>query len=351
MNTFSKCSLVLLILLVSMSTAHAAALCNASTASSLVLENPRPYNDAGRSFTFYAYYRDAEGNPLQGNNTFVQASINGTVYNMTNLTTRWSLTLTSNLTEDVLVFVNATNDNYACKTTSFVTKWRVPFYVKFQLFKEKINTTDPERYMNDFQYVVLVDNNDQHTLDMTGIAFNNGAIAFSNAITGWLMPAGTSSTISAMPIDNVAYFWGSYDNGEATVKLYEPSNYSVYVMNNKVEYPINFFWEFQRPTTNDPGYLGNVYDNLRVYNDTNLTHTAYTFNNTLYKISLSRFEANAYFAVLNRFYVFLIVVGYIAGLVLVVWVAGNTQNGGQIIIGYILGGGSIALGLIFSIPH
>jgi hypothetical protein len=238
-------SACLLFLLCSMSAQ--AATCNDTLGARLLIENARPYNEIDAPFTFYVYYLDAARNPIQGNNTLVQVTFNGTTYNMTNLTAKWSLTVVSNQSEDVTFLVNATNDQYTCLTSSFISRWRTAFNVKFRLYKEPLNATDPARYSNEFQYVVLVNNNGKNTDDMTVYALNKGLDNLYDNTLGWLTNTeGNSAT--GEPPDHNTYFWGQYTTGEATVKLYEPGNYTVYVMNNKVKFPVNYFYEFERPT-------------------------------------------------------------------------------------------------------
>ena len=346
MISYSRLSFNLLLVLVVCAGFVQAADCNETITSKLTLYNPRPYNDIDSSFTLRAYYTNSLSVPLVGNNTMVTLTMQNVTYNMSNNTEYWYITITSNVSEEILLEINASNDNYSCQYNSFTTRFRTPYFVKFQLFKEQFNSTDPTQYENDFQYVVLVDKNDRDTLDMSAIAFNNGAMGIFDSLTSW---SGVTSA-SALPPDDNTYFWGEYTNGEATIKLYEPSNYSVYVMSNKVRYPSNTFWEFQRPLSGEPGYLGNVYDSLAVYNQSNISMTPYGYNNTIFKISLSRFEANSYFAFMNLFYVVLIIILYLAGLAVVVIIAGQLQSGGaQLVLSYLFGAGAIALGFIYAL--
>lgn len=325
--------------------------CNGTIESTLTLYNERPYNDIGSDFNFRAYYNDkTTGLPLTGNNTLVILSMQNTTYNMTyNNEGYWEITITSNIKEDVLLDINASNDYYKCRHNSFITKYRTPFYVTFQLYKESLNSSDPKPYLNDFQYVVIVDNNDMRRLDMASLSFNSGAFNLVNGLFSWTGTTPASSSL--LPADTNTYLWGNYINGGATIKVYEPSNYSVYVMSNKVQYPNSAFWEFQRPTIGEPGYLGNVVDKLRLYNATNVSATPISLNNSIYKISLSRFEANFYFASMNLLYIILIIIVYVGITVLLVGVLGDSSFGWRIIIGWLLVGGSIGIGLIYALPR
>jgi hypothetical protein len=336
-------------------------LCQNIYGSKLFLENARPFQDVNKSFTFYIYYLYLNDTPILDNkptnhvdlhvyynNSVLDLHHNNVTY-YDSINKRWFITMLSSVVDDTNFTIRAESDHYACKEVKFLTKWRIPFYVNFQLYKEALNSTDPHAYMNDFQYVVLTNKNDVRTLDMTAISFNNGAYGLINGLFSWTSAKPVS--ISSLPPDVNTYFWGNYGMGDAQVKLYEPGNYSVYVMNNKVQYPSNYFWEFQRPTTNDPGYLGNIYDDLEVYDHTNMSNTYNSLNNSVFKISLSRFEANGYFATLNLLYVVLIIIVYVGLTILIIYIAGDSLNGWRIILGWLLAGGSIAVGLIYSLPH
>lgn len=342
-----KISLILLLGVLCATFASATPLCNNNFTSALSIENYRPYNDIGQ-YTFYAHYTDAAGNPLTGNNTLVWLVLGNTTSNMTNLTSRWSVTIATNISEDVPISIYAQNDYFSCKAVNITTKFRTPFYVSFLLYKEPLNSSDPAPYINQFQYVVMTDDNNVRTLDMSLAAWSNGINGASSAVSEAVL--GASFNTPAKPDGNV-YFWGAYNNGVATIKLYEPSNYSVYVMNNKVSYGVNTFTEFEKPLRGEAGYMGNVLKHLALYNATNLSMTPYGFNNSIVSVSLSRFEANSYFATINLFYVLMVIIAFIGGLVLVIAVCGNMNGGFQIIAAYVLGGGSLALGIIFSVIH
>jgi len=354
MRCLTACSLLIILALCAMN--GYAAECNGTIKSSLALQNPRPYNDINSDFTFQAVYTDkASGTALTDNNTLVTVTFDNQTYNMTEEGGYWDITITSNESEDIDIIINATNDNWECKSAEFITKFRIPFWVNFQLYKEKLNSTDPQPYENDFQYVVMVNNNDLRRIDMAQASINNGLRSIDDSLM----------SLTAMPQRNIGeqipqmggvpdrniYFWGEYQNGQATIKLYEPGNYSVYVMNNKIQYPASYWWEFQRPTTNDPGYLGNVYPRLEVYDHEKYTSTPTSLNNSVYKISLSRFEANWWFATLNLLYVGLVIIVYIVVVVLTIYLAKGQPNSISIIMGVVIGGASVAMGIIFSIMH
>lgn len=318
--------------------------------SQLLVENPRPYTSIGESFTFYAYYLDSSGNPIQGNGTLLQIVLsNGTAnatYNMTNQTTKWAVTVTSNFSESVNVLVNATSNTHVCKTVSFSSKWRTPFYVQFQIYKQPLNSTDPQRYDNDFQYIVLVNNELKNSDDMTIWAFNRGTDKLFNTIFGLVSDFDASELGVDAPDRNI-YFWGKYASGSATIKLYEPGNYSVYAMNNKVQYPGDFFWEFERPTTKDVEYMGNIYEKLRIYNQTNIASTPTTYNNTIWKVSLTKYEANAYYWWMNLGIILLNLLAVVVGFIVIVHLLGNSSSGGQVILWYVLFAVSWMAGVIY----
>lgn len=323
------------------------AACNATIKAKLIIENPRPYNDKGSTFTFAAYYTDQQGNPVQGNHTRVYITFNDTEANMTNMTTKWTVSITSNQTEDVPIVVHAENDYASCLTVGFTTRFRTPFFIDFQLYKEPLNGTEPARYANEFQYVVLVDNAAKNTDDLFTTGLDSATNKLWDNTLGWA--TGTSVSNVAKPIDKNIYFWGAYTIGSARVKIYEPGNYSVYVMNNKVTYPINYFWEFERPTTQDIEYMGIVYENLHIYNETNITNTPAGWNLTTYKISFSKFEANTYYAFMNIFTIIIVAIIYFGLLGLIIYTFNNSQNIDKILIAYFVIATPIALGFVFYI--
>lgn len=343
--SYSKRTSLLLLLFLIIPFSYATTCLN-STTSQLLLENARPYTDLNTSFTLRAYYLTTAGAPIQGNETNVTITFSGNTYGMTNRTDYWEITLLSALEEDVDFTVQAVNSYYACKSAGFTGRWRTPFYIQIQVFKESLNQTTPDRYYNDFQYIVLVNNNLKNSYSMASWAFNRGVANSINFATGWLPGAKPLKMPDTM--DNNVYFWAKYTNGAATIKIYEPGNYSAYAMNNKVEYPANYFWEFERPTTQDIEYMGNIYDHLEIYNHTNVSATALTYNNSVIKVSLSKLEANTYYALMNIFKIAIVIIIFVLGLVGAIWLAAKTNNGG--VIGwYFLLGGSIALGFIFYI--
>lgn len=337
---------IILAIFIVLSMGTEAVVCTGVTDSRLYVENARPYNDINSSFTLKVYYLTANNTPIQLNETNVTITFANATYGLTNNTNYWSITLTSSVSEDVVFLINATSQNYTCKTVSFTSRWRTPFNVKVQLFKTPLNSTDPERYNNDFQYVVFVNNNEKNKDDMAVYALNKGVDNLFNGLFGTFLENGQE--LNTESTDRNIYFWGKYSTGTATVKLYEPGNYSVYVMNNKIEYPSNYFYEFERPTTADVEYMGNVYDGLKIYDQANISLTPTTFNNTIFKIHLTKFEANEYYALMNIGKIILVAIVYFGGLWLAIWMGGSTNN--NAIIGYYLVFATpIALGFVFYI--
>lgn len=343
--SFTKKSSIFLLLLCLLPLSYAVT-CQNSTPSNLYLENARPYTAINNSFTLRAYYQDTAGNSIQGNETNLTISFGGNTYGMTNYTSYWEITLLSSISEDVTFLVQANNSYYACKAITFTGKWRTPYNVIIKLYKESLNLTTPDQYINDFHYIVLVNNNEKNSYSMSAWAFNRGVANSINWLTGWI--PGQKPLQLPDNFDNNIYFWGKYGSGQATIKLYEPGNYTIYAMNNKVEYPTNYFWEFERPTTKDVEYMGNIYDHLQAYDQTNVSNTPNSFNNSVIKVSLSKVEANTYYVAMNIIQIIIVVAIFIAGLIGAIWLASQTQSAA--IIGYyIVIAGSIALGFILYI--
>jgi hypothetical protein len=330
------------VLLIILPFAHANCGTNATT---LLLGGIRPYNDLGSDMTFRAYYRDNAGNHVSDG--AVSFLMQNATYNMSyNAGGYWESTITSNTIEDVPIIVYANSTNYTCKTESFTTKFRVPFYVTVQLYKKSLNSTDPTPYTNDFQYVVLVDKNDHSTYSMSEISTINSI----NSVNRWLSSAVGSKPITSDPLpDERIYLWGNYINGQAHIKVYNPSHYSVYVMSNKVRYSNSAFDEFQKPVDDNPSYLGNVLNDLALINSTDINSTAASFNNSIVSISLTPMEANPVHAIWNIIIVIFIVLLYIGAVIASIYIFGSSPNGWKFIIGLILGGGAIVLGIIWGV--
>jgi hypothetical protein len=310
--------------------------------------NARPYNDINSTFTFEVLYRDSAGNALTGNSTNVNITFQNTTANMTFDAAHgwWIISITANSTQDVPITINATNTNFKCQVTSFTTKFRTPFFITFKLYKNPLNATDPAQYTDEFQFVVLTDLNHAVPLSSALYTINSYTGSFASSLVTW---TGAPALVLPNSTDPNTYFWGNYVNGAAVVKLYEPSNYSVYVMNNKVSYSLNQFWEFQRPTDGTPSYLGNVLSSVALYNTTSLNDTPTTFNNTIIKVSLTPFEANPVATVTKWFYITIIVIFYIVIMIIVFIAASGTPGGIQIALYIAFALGAAAIGIIWSL--
>lgn len=347
---YSKTAVVsIFALLLCASSVLSLSICNATgLPSEFSLESARPYNDLNQSMTFYAHFDDANHIPLTGNNTLVNVSFQNGTYNMTydSVTGRWAITVISAVQDDVTFVVMAQNDFFQCRTLSFTSKWRTPYYIDFMLYKQQLNTTDPGHYLNDFQYVVLLDENAKNNDDLFMRSWDTGA----NRGMDWVLESlGSAKVNHHVKPDTNIYFWGKYSNGAARIKVYEPSNYSVYVMNNKVQLPINTIDEFDRPTTEDVEFMGKIYGGLKLYNVSNVSNTAAGYNLSVVKISFTKWEANSYYVAMNLFIVILVACVYFGLMWMVFYVTKDSQSGGQILVWYLLIATPIAMGFIFYI--
>jgi len=165
-----------------------------------------------------------------------------------------------------------------------VLRFRSPFYVTFNLYHDGINTSLTQPYTNDFQYIFLqtdATTNSVSWMDGDWIYFNWIDKLFYNII-------GMEYTSSTPAIDTTLSFWGNYNNGGATIKLYEADNYSVNLETTKSKSSIPWNYEFIYPQSTGSEYDHKIL-NLEIVNESTQTITIFIDE---YEISSFKFMVN-----------------------------------------------------------
>jgi len=216
------------------------ALACGSSGSSLSVQYV-PFQEVNESVNLFAYYHD-ENNSLIETNASVQLLFNGSVVNYSVVNNYYVVGITDNVSEDVSFQVQANSTDFQCQNESFVIGFRVPFEITFNLFRDSNGSVSP--YKDEFSYVYLLSRDSAHSYQLGDTNF----MKYLNPI-GRLFPYWTDIEYSSWRDDNV-YFWGRYDDGSATITLYEVGNYSGYLLSERY-YGVSVFPEFWKPV-NDP---------------------------------------------------------------------------------------------------
>jgi hypothetical protein len=95
--------------------------------------------------------------------------------------------------------------------------------------------------------------------------------------------------------------------------------------------------------------MGNVLNKIAIYNQTNVTRTPEDYNNTVFLISFTKFEANSYYAFMNIFTLIVVAIMYFGILGLIIYATNGSTVQGQILLWYLLVATPIALGFVFYI--
>lgn len=130
---------------------------------------------------------------------------------------------------------------------SGVMKWRIPFNVTINLYSYgSLNSTQPQPYLNDFNYVIL---SPEGTDTKYGAEFINTIESINSMFYG--------DAFSKSMNTNLA-FWGKYENGEAIITLYEANNYTLKLGVSDTIYSSDWKYEFIYPQYSNLKYLSDI---------------------------------------------------------------------------------------------
>lgn len=170
-----------------------------------------PYVGVGDVTDIYLFLLDENGIPAQ-----VSSEILFTVDELTGNMT-WMPDINGYLVEwspaevGIYDFTAVVSSYLSASGTILVTE---PFNVSVRIWNN-INMSDGTQYLNEFAHIYMIRN---PTLPMSRRVFER-------------------SDISCLPQGDPACYWhGEYVNGEAIITLYEPGNYSLYIVGNNIEW-------------------------------------------------------------------------------------------------------------------
>lgn len=220
-------------------------------------------------------------------NTTMLIDYNGTFYNMTYNGYNWDISLTSNISEDVNITLFAVRgyDDINCSgNVTGTMRFREAFNVTISFYHVPLvndSVHSPRPYKNDFNYVYLVaedvyeKNSIMGGIDAYGKMVNDALRNFNEIMPfdNKMMDYDLITPYTSPYQDSRTYFWARYVNGEATITLYEETNYSINIVDTNMIIEPNILNQFSRPFTEDGIELDNeVYDNLHIRrNDTSIS--------------------------------------------------------------------------------
>jgi len=217
-----------------------------------------PYCDLGDTCYIYA---DTQLTNIQEQDLIVRVKLDNTSYQMAYTGGVFYLPITSANVSDVRINVTAWS-NASLINCSFdyigYMKFRDAFNINVSIYKVGMlnDSYSPQPYKNEFDYIYVlmqdaeVDGFANAAENMRKIGegvenFNRGLNKFIPGSDKLQMVLGNGGVSSYA--DNRVYFWGEYNNGKATIKLYEKTNYSIHILNTKFKDDTYTFYEFSKP--------------------------------------------------------------------------------------------------------
>jgi hypothetical protein len=146
---------------------------------------------------------NAEGEYINNSNTTLQITLdNITYYNMSydSNETEWFAFFTSNIEEDVLATIYLSSNIYNCINSTYMLRFREPFYLDVLLYTTNKTTGRSESYKDDFHYVYI-----KPHIDTTQVPNRNDISRVFKSTLGWLPGV---DNIYRNQLDQTMVMWG-----------------------------------------------------------------------------------------------------------------------------------------------
>lgn len=181
---------------------------------------------------------------------------NGTAYNMfySNSNNYWYSIIKTSQSEDLSLNLFAYYDDgsqtVCSQQQSGTIKFRKAYDVDIRLYVDGLlNST--RHYTSDFDYLYLIYTNDSSVSSnamVTSLNDANNVLSTINKINQkvYKFSMGTQGVLPQFS----TYFWGKYNNGVATIRLYETGIYDLYVVNSNSNLNTSYK-QFNRPARDD----------------------------------------------------------------------------------------------------
>ena len=220
--------------------------CGSITGTTLV-SNILPYYVGVNESKYLSLFAvDVNGSKINNNNNVLQVSFdNLSWFNMTYDASAesWDVVLTSDVEEDVTIYLHFASSTYSCINDSVDVKFRIPFYATVNVYKFDNATENVEPYENNFNYVYmkLLDTNEKDYSDY--VPSESSTDRFFSQAYSW-MPG--IELLYPSSVDRTIVHWGHYDNGNALIKLYEEGTYKIFLLTH-AEKGLAWNYEFYKP--------------------------------------------------------------------------------------------------------
>lgn len=140
----------------------------------------------------------------------------------------------------IIIYWNSYGSNNT-KNGTGIMKWRKSFDIDLIFYKQDVNNPDsqPTIYKNDFHYVYMLPVNESTIIGISTTKI--GDIAYLDSMVNWI-PGYGGNLVPKKILDIQTAYWGKYEDGKATIKLYESGNYTLHLITNKM---VGGEWQYE----------------------------------------------------------------------------------------------------------
>jgi len=252
-----------------------------------------------------------DGTYLNDSVVLFQVTFNeSTWYNMSfdNTTNEWFAYLSSSIEEDQTALVRMTSSLYNCINESYLIKFREPYFLTVKLYDSNTTVSNPQPYVNDFNYVYLESHNS--TTYMSVPSTND----VSNLMNNFYSFVPGIETLYPSTVDTTLVHWGKYTDGYAVIKLYDLGEYDLYLMSHSIS-GLNWNYEFFKPQQAEIKVDSRVEKQINITTKGNFTASVY----------ISKFESDKMGYMMNIGYIIVVIIILLMGLGMLMYLPGMSK--------------------------